>query len=479
MEWDVVLFSRLQFAFTIMFHYIFPPFSIGMGALLVIFEGTFLYTRNPVYEQITRFWVKIFAANFSLGVATGLVMEFEFGTNWSTYSRFVGDIFGSPLAAEGIFAFFLESGFLAILLFGWEKVSRAVHFFATVMVFVGSMMSAFWIVVANSWMHTPVAYELVGEGINQVARITDFWSMVFNPSAMVRFTHTLTGAFIQGGFLVLSVSAYFFLKGRYLAFAQKSFQIALIFTTVVCLLQPLIGHQHAQVVATYQPTKLAAFEGLYETEKEAPLYILGYTDPQNEKTYGIAIPGMLSFLVFGDTQAEVQGLKEVDPSDWPNVGLVFQTYHAMVGLGMVFIGLTLFSTFLLWRGTLWQHGWLLRLFVPAVLLPIMANQLGWVSAEAGRQPWIVQGLLRTSEAVSPSVDASMVLGSLSMFLVLYSLLLWVWIYVLNKEIQHGPDAVDSELHTAYKKRKENLDISLEKSWLKWVREKGKDSKIEI
>ncbi len=475
MEWDVVLFSRMQFAFTIMFHYIFPPFSIGMGALLVIFEGTFLATRNPVYERITRFWVKIFAANFSLGVATGLVMEFEFGTNWSTYSRFVGDIFGSPLAAEGIFAFFLESGFLAILLFGWEKVSRGVHFFATLMVFIGSMMSAFWIVVANSWMHTPVAYELLGEGINQVARITDFWEMVFNPSSMVRFTHTLFGAFIQGGFLVLSVSAYYFIKGRHKGFAQKSFQIALVFTAVVCLLQPLIGHQHAQVVALHQPIKLAAYEGLYETEKEAPLYILGYTDPVNEKTYGIAIPGMLSFLAFGDTGAEVIGLKEVPPEDWPNVGLVFQTYHAMIGLGMLFIGLTLISLFLLWRGSLWQNTWLLKLYIPAVILPILANQLGWVSAEAGRQPWIVQGLLRTSEAVSPSVNTSMVLGSLTMFMVLYTLLLWVWIYVLNKEIQHGPEADDPEMETAYRQRKKNLDISLEKSWLKWIGERGKSS----
>ena len=471
MEWDVVLLSRIQFAFTIMFHYIFPPFSIGMGALLVIFEGTFLVTQNPVYEKITRFWVKIFAANFSLGVATGLVMEFEFGTNWSTYSRFVGDIFGSPLAAEGIFAFFLESGFLAILLFGWEKVSRITHFFATMMVFLGSVMSAFWIVVANSWMHTPVAFELVGEGAQQVARITDFWEMVFNPSAMVRFGHTLVGALIQGGFLVLSVSAFYILKGKYQDFAQKSFRVALVFTAVACLVQPLVGHQHAQVVAKYQPTKLAAFEGLYESEKSAPLYVLGYTDPESEKTYGIAIPQLLSFLAFNDFDAEVAGLKEVPREDWPNVGLIFQTYHAMVGLGMLFIGLTLFSLVLLLRKKLWNQTWLIKLYVPMVILPVLANQLGWVSAEAGRQPWIVQGLLRTSDAVSPSVQGPMVLTSLIMFCLVYSLLFAVWIYVLNKEIQHGPEEFYKEPASIYTHKKQQFGFSLDKSWLKWLREK--------
>ncbi|MCL4129519.1 UNVERIFIED_CONTAM: hypothetical protein GTU68_048075 [Idotea baltica] len=458
MELDVVLLSRIQFAFTIIFHYIFPPFSIGLGALLVTYESLSLITRKPIYEKITRFWVKIFAANFSLGVATGIVMEFEFGTNWATYSRFVGDIFGSPLAAEGIFAFFLESGFLAILLFGWNKVSKGMHLFATVMVFVGSLMSAFWIIVANSWMHTPVAYEIVGEGVDRMAQITDFWEMVFNPSSMIRFLHAVVGAFLQGGFLVLSVSAYYLLKDKYVEFAQRSFTIALIFVTATSLLQPILGHTHAQVVAKYQPAKLAAFEGLYETEKGAPLYIMGITDPEDKKTHGIAIPKMLSFLAKNDLDAEIKGLNEFPRDEWPNVSLIFQTYHAMVALGMFFIALSLLSIFLLWRGKLFKQKWLMKLFVISVVFPILANQFGWISAEAGRQPWIVQGLLKTADAASKSVTGGMVLGSLIMFLILYSLLFWVWIYVLNKEIQHGPQEFFQDGPEAYKKRKDKLDV---------------------
>ena len=458
MELDPVFLSRLQFAFTIIFHYIFPPFSIGLGALLVTFESLSLITKKAIYEKITRFWVKVFAANFSLGVATGIVMEFEFGTNWSTYSRFVGDIFGSPLAAEGIFAFFLESGFLAVLLFGWDRVSKPVHLFATTMVFLGSVLSGFWIIVANSWMHTPVAYQIVGEGTEQMAQITDFWAMVFNPSTGVRFLHSITGAFVQGGFMVLSVSAFYLLKNKYVAFAQKSFTIALIFVAVSSALQPLIGHSHAQVVAEYQPAKLAAFEGHYETAEGAPLYVLGYTDPESQKTYGIAIPRMLSFLVGGDFDSEVIGLEEFPKDEWPNVGLVFQTYHGMVALGMFFIGLSFFALFLRWRGQLFGKKWLLKVFVISVILPVLANQLGWISAEAGRQPWIVQGLLKTADAVSPTVSGGMVLSSLIMFLIMYGLLFWTWIYVLNKEIQHGPQEFFSDGPTVYKKRKKKIKL---------------------
>ena len=259
--------------------------------------------------------------------------------------------------------------------------------------FIGSLMSGFWIVVANSWMHTPVAYELVGEGVHQVARITDFWEMVFNPSMGVRFTHTISGAFIQGGFLVLSVSAFYLIKGKYIAFAQRSFTVALIFTAIFSCLQPLIGHQHAEVVAQYQPSKLAAFEGLYESTENAPLYILGYTDPERQKTYGIAIPGMLSFLIHGDQHAEVSGLNQVPKEEWPKVGLVFQTYHLMVAIGMFFIMLLLYSLWLMWRRKLFEKRWLLKLYIPAVILPVLANQLGWISAEAGRQPLDRLGLV--------------------------------------------------------------------------------------
>jgi cytochrome d ubiquinol oxidase subunit I len=283
MSFDVETLSRIQFAFTIMFHYIFPPFSIGMGLLLVIYETLYIKTRKKVYENITRFWIKIFAANFSVGVASGIVMEFEFGTNWSTYSRFVGDIFGSPLAAEGIFAFFLESGFLANLLFGWNRVKPGVHLFSTIMVFVGSMMSAFWIVVANSWQHTPVAYEIVQHGEGMRAVITDFWAMVFNPSAPIRVTHTLIGAFIQGSFLVLSVSAYYLLKNKYVEFAQRSFAIALFVAAIASVSQLVAGHEHGKVVAEHQIVKLVAYEGINETRKGTPLTIMNWIDSDQQK----------------------------------------------------------------------------------------------------------------------------------------------------------------------------------------------------
>ncbi len=439
MDLDVEFLSRLQFAFTIMFHYIFPPFSIGMGLLLVIYESMYLITKEKVYEAITRFWIKIFAANFSIGVATGIVMEFEFGTNWASYSRFVGDIFGSPLAAEGIFAFFLESGFLAILLFGWNRVKPGLHLFSTIMVAVGSIMSAFWIVVANSWQQTPVAYELVtnAQGITR-AVITDFWEVVFNPSSMVRFSHVVIGAFIQGAFLVLSVSAYYLLKKKYVYFARKSFTIALIVAALASLIQPFLGHIHAQVVAEYQPAKLAAFEGLYETEDSAPLYIMGYTNPETQQTVGLKIPGMLSFLVHGDFNTPVKGLNEFPKEEWPPAAAVFQSYHLMVALGMLFIGLTLVSLILLRKNRIFKMKWLLRLFVASVILPILANELGWVSAERGRQPWIVYGLLKTKDGLSKSVEAYEVLTSLILFFLVYTLLFFVWLYVLDREIKHGP-----------------------------------------
>ncbi|GMQ27177.1 cytochrome ubiquinol oxidase subunit I [Algoriphagus sp. oki45] len=459
MIWDVELLSRIQFAFTIMFHYIFPPFSIGLGLLLVVYESLFLITKKKIYEKITRFWIKIFAANFSVGVASGIVMEFEFGTNWSTYSRFVGDIFGSPLAAEGIFAFFLESGFLAILLFGWNRVRPGMHLFATIMVALGSMLSGFWIVVANSWQQTPVAYEIVVDYGIRRAVITDFWEMVFNPSAMVRFTHVILGAWIQGAFLVMSVSAYYLIKKIHVEFAQKSIAIALGLAAIASLAQPLVGHEHAKVVSEWQPAKLAAFEGLYETQTNAPLYLIGWTDPETRETSGIAIPGMLSFLVHGDFDGEVKGLEEFPEEDWPAVNGVFQSYHLMVALGMLFIGATLLSLFLLWRKKLFTQSWswLLKLYIPAVALPVLANQLGWLSAERGRQPWIVQGLLRTSEGVSKSISAPEVMISLILFVLVYILLFFVWLYVLDREIKHGPDHLSSGVEAGFHKKSERMD----------------------
>lgn len=441
---DVLSLSRIQFAFTIAVHYIFPPLSIGLGVMLVCMEGLWLKTGRPVFHQMARFWTRVFALTFAIGVATGIVMEFEFGTNWATYSRYVGDVFGSALAAEGIFAFFLESGFLAVLLFGWDKVGRKLHFFSTCMVCLGAHFSAVWIVVANSWMQTPAGYHIVGEGLRARAEITDFWAMVFNPSSMDRLFHTLCGAWQAGAFLVVSVSAYYLLRARHQDFARSSLRVGLVVGLAASLLQLVSGHESAVGVAKNQPAKLAAFEGHYETVSNAPLYLFGWVDTQEDEVHGVALPGLLSYLVHGDTRKPVIGLRDAapKPEDRPPVQSVFQLYHLMVavGFGMILIAALGFLYF--WRGSLFAKKWMLWLLVLSVLGPQVANQAGWFSAELGRQPWIVYQLLRTSQGLSAVVKAETVLSSLILFGLVYLLLFAVFIYLLNDKIQHGPDAAD-------------------------------------
>lgn len=438
---DVEILSRIQFAFTIAFHYIYPPLSIGLGLILVIMEGLYLKTGQKIYEDMTRFWIRIFALIFGLGVATGIIMEFEFGTNWATYSKYVGDIFGSALAAEGIFAFALESGFLGILLFGWNRVSSKVHFFSTIMVFLGSMFSAVWIVVANSWQQTPAGYHIVGEGMNARAEITDFWAMVFNPSSMERLSHVWIGAFLAGAFLVLSVHAYYIKKNKHLAIAKPGFKIALAVATIFSLAQLFTGHKSADGVARNQPAKLAALEGHYDSSATADMYLMGWVDNKTQTTTGIKIPGGLSFLLHQDFSTPVTGLNAFKPEDRPGqVNAVFQFYHIMVAIGMLLIALTCYASWLWWNGRLFEHKRLMGVFVWAVLLPQIANQAGWFAAEMGRQPWVVYNLLRTSDALSKSVKAEQVLVSLIMFTLVYATLLVLFLYLLNKKIKHGPES---------------------------------------
>lgn len=431
--------SRIQFAFTIAFHYIYPPLSIGLGVVLVIMEGMYLRTGLPIYEQMTRFWIKIFALIFGIGVATGIVMEFEFGTNWAVYSRYVGDVFGSALAAEGIFAFALESGFLGILLFGWNRVSSRVHFFATLMVALGSMFSAIWIVVANSWQQTPAGFKIEGEGLKARAVITDFWAMVFNPSSVDRLSHVLIGSFLAGSFLVLSVNAYYLIRNKHVEIARAGFKIALVVATVASLMQLFTGHRSADGVAKNQPAKLAAFEGHYPASEVADMYIMGWVDAKTETVTGLKIPKGLSFLLYQDIQKPVMGLRAFKEENRPHaVNFVFQTYHIMVAIGMSLIALTLLASFLWWKGKLFEQKWLLQVFAWSVLLPQIGNQVGWYSAEVGRQPWVVYGLLRTSNALSSALREEQIWFSLILFTFVYVLLFCLFLYLLNKKIKHGP-----------------------------------------
>ncbi|MEO1587635.1 MAG: cytochrome ubiquinol oxidase subunit I [Bacteroidota bacterium] len=436
---EVEILARIQFAFTVAFHYIYPPLSIGLGLIMVIMEGLFLWTKNKEYETLARFWTKIFALTFGIGVATGIVMEFEFGTNWATYSRYVGDVFGSALAAEGIFAFALESGFLGVLLFGWNRVKPPIHFIATVGVFLGSMFSAVWIVIANSWQQTPTGYHIVGEGMDARAEIVDFWAMVFNPSSVERLSHVWLGAFLAGAFLVLSVHAYYLMQGRYVEISKKAFKIALAVATLFSLGQLATGHSSAEVVAEHQPAKLAAMEGHFDSLAVADMYLVGWVDKENQEVTGIAIPGGLSFLTEMNFDAEVKGLNHFPEDERPHaVNAIFQFYHIMISIGMFLIGLTLYASFRWWKGDVFQQKWLLQVFVLSVILPQIANQVGWYAAEMGRQPWVVYGLLRTSDALSQAVTANQVWFSLIMFTIIYVILFTLFIYLLNKKIKHGP-----------------------------------------
>ncbi|MEZ5393569.1 MAG: cytochrome ubiquinol oxidase subunit I [Bryobacterales bacterium] len=476
MELDPLILSRLQFTLTIMFHYLFPPLTIGMGVVLVYLEGMFLKTREPIYETAARFWTSLYAVTFAVGDATGIVMEFQFGTNWAAYSRFVGDVFGSALAAEGIFAFFLESGFLAILVFGWDKVGPKVHFFATTMVAMGSMFSAIWIVVANSWQQTPAGHHIVqmtrdgkpwfvdGQPVMR-AEITDFWAMVLNPSTLDRITHVWIGCFIVGAFFIMSISAWYLLHDKHQDFARRSFTGGLIFATIFSLAALVSGDSNAKMVAKNQPAKLAAFEGHFETGP-AGFSVFGMPNEETKTLdSALVIPGSLSYALTGSTTGTVIGLDVVPDEYEPPLKLSYWSFHIMVGLGMAFIALTLYASWLRMRGKLFEKRWLLWVFVVAVIGPFVANEIGWVAAEVGRQPWIVHptvvrdaagapaldanGMLQyhleeglmTRNALSENVSGAEVLTSIILFGVIYGLLFWVWLFVLHQKISAGPQPV--------------------------------------
>ena len=459
---DVLILARIQFALTIMFHYIYPVLSIGLSLIMVIIEGLYIKTGQLTYLNMAKFWTKIFALTFAIGVATGIVMEFEFGTNWATYSRYVGDVFGSALAAEGVFAFFLESGFLAIVIFGWNRVKPKTHFFATIMMALGTHFSAIWIVVANSWMQTPAGFHIVGEGVKARAEITDFWAMVFNPSSMVRLQHVIIGCWLAGAFLVISVAAYYLLKKKHLKFAQKSMTISLWVAFISTILQLFVGDKSGKIVAKYQPAKLAALEALYQTTAGAPLTLFGVVNAEKERIdYSIQVPKLLSYLSFDSLDATVTGLDQFPKEDWPNAPVLFNVYRIMLGTWAAMFFLSIAGLYYWYKKRLKEQRWLLYLMVPSAIIPQLGNQAGWYCAESGRYPWIVYNLLRISEGLSKSVTANQVLSSIIMFSFVYVLLFILFIYMMNKKINHGPDESHADKEVLYHDLKHFVEESLD------------------
>jgi cytochrome d ubiquinol oxidase subunit I len=434
---DAEMLARIQFAFTVGYHFIIVPLSIGLALMVVISETRYYKSGLESDKAASSFWIKLFTTTFALGVATGITMEFAFGTNWANYSRFVGDIFGAPLAAEGLFAFFLESTFLGVLLFGRRRVSRKVYVVAAWLVFIGANLSALWILIANSWQHTPAGYKIEGGR----AVLTSFWAAAFNPSTGPRLVHTLAAAWITGGFLVAGVAAWYLLKRRHSAFAKRSLIAGLAIGLIVSAAMPFIGHWQALVVAKYQPVKMAAFETVYKTGPNTPLYLFGYVgkdDRGNPEAKGLAIPSGLSLMLGLNPDHVVKGLETASPQDRPPLQLTFQSYHFMIALSFLFIAVMLIAAFATWRKKIEQWRWVLLMLVICIPLPIIAAQLGWIATEVGRQPWIVQGLLRTSEGVSPTVSSGEVITTLTVFVVLYAILFVAWLRIFTGIIRKGP-----------------------------------------
>jgi len=440
---DPLLLARLQFALTVGFHFLFPPLTIGLAWMLVIIEAIGWKKKDEVYAKIGKFFGKVLGLIFAVGVASGIVMEFQFGTNWSEYSKFVGDIFGAPLAAEGVFAFFLESTFLGLYILGRERVSKGVHWFSILMVAIGSTISAFWILVANSWQQTPAGYILQ----NNRAELVDFWAAVFNPSTLPRFFHTLGASMISGAFLMMGISAYWLIKKINFEIAIRSMRFAVIFGLIFSILEVFpFGHEHAKQVARTQPEKFAAIQGLYTNQEGAPLAIFAIPGTEPPKLhFPIEIPGLLSWLAFGDINAKIKGINEFPQDEIPPLLLTFVSYHNMVLLGIYFIFITILSFYLMRKNKLFENQKILKVLMYSTPLPLIASQLGWISAEVGRQPWIVYKLMKTKDAVSVTVGTGELIFSILMFIVIYILLLSIFLKLLFNWVKKGPEKIKVEV----------------------------------
>ncbi len=437
---DAVTLARIQFAFTVSFHIVFPAFTIGLASYLAVLEGLWLWTGRDVYLRLFKYWMKIFAVSFGMGVVSGLVMSYQFGTNWSVFSDKTGPILGPLMAYEVLSAFFLEAGFLGVMLFGMNRVGRGLHFFATLMVAVGTLFSAFWILSVNSWMHTPAGYA-----INDVGQFVpeDWWAIVFNPSFPYRLVHMTLAAYLTTAFIVGGVAALHLLRDRWDETARTMFSMAMWMAVAVAPLQIVAGDLHGLNTLEHQPAKVAAMEGHFETQRGAPLILFGLPDMAAEKTrYAVSIPKLGSLILTHDLDGEVRGLKDWPPEDRPNAAIVFWSFRLMVGIGLLMAAVGVAGLILRWRRSLYHARWFHRIALVMAPSGLVAVLAGWVTTEVGRQPFTVYGLLRTADSVSP-IAAPAVGASLVAFIIVYFLVFGVGVFYLLRLMGRTPGPVDA------------------------------------
>jgi cytochrome d ubiquinol oxidase subunit I len=442
---SALLVHRLHFAFTVTFHYLFPQLTMGLAPLIVVLKTLSLRRNDETYNQAARFWARIFGINFVIGVVTGIPMEFQFGTNWSHFSRFAGGVIGQTLAMEGMFAFFLESAFLGLFLYGEKRLSRRAHWWSAVAVFLGSWLSGFFIIATDAWMQHPVGYMHAGDGSVQ---LTSFWALVLNPWAWWQYAHNMCGAVITGSFVMASIGAFYLLWEKFHNFGRLFVKVGVVAGLIASILQLFpTGDGQGRMIALNQPATLAAMEALFETQPGAPLVLIGQPNIDQKKIDNpLVLPKTLSFLTYRAWSAEVNGLNAFPQDQWPsNIELLYYSYHIMVGLGTIFIAIMVIAAFLLWRGKLFESRWMLWILMLGLPFPYIANTAGWITAEIGRQPWLVYALMRTADGYSKTVSAGNGLFTLLGFLGMYTVLSIFFLFLVRREIEHGPEPVISRV----------------------------------
>jgi len=435
---DPVFWHRVQFGFTLTFHYIFPQLTMGLALLIVVLKGIGLRTGIAAWNDTARFWIRIFGLAFGMGVVTGIPMEFQFGTNWAAFSAKTGGVIGQTLAMEGIFAFVLESSFFALLMFGEQRLGPRKHFGAAVALLLGSWLSGYFIIVTNSFMQHPTGYTIAADGTYQVANLLAY---VFNPWAIIEFLHNQTAATVTGAFVMASIGAFWTLRGEHREAARISLKTGVIAGFIAAQLVAFpTGHEQGRMVAAEQPLTLAAMEGRFESGTHAPLAMIGQPNVAEKKLDNpIVLPSVLSWIAYGDFSADVRGLNAFPEADWPtNIELLYYSFHVMVGLGTIFIGLMSLALFLLWRGRLSTARWMLWIITLSLPFPFIANTAGWMTTEFGRQPWLVYGLMRTVDGVSPNVHSGTTLFTTLGFAGLYFVLGALFLLLIVKDITRGP-----------------------------------------